>query len=100
MNAFGYQIEMSSENSKSIQIDKNTAVSLGMVVVLIGAISMNEVRMANLRSDLAQIQDKVLRIEERMDRFTDKYMTKDEVLLRLESIDLKLEQINEKIKEK
>ncbi|RMF59215.1 MAG: hypothetical protein D6746_08645 [Bacteroidetes bacterium] len=92
---------MGENNDKNVFVlNKNTAVSLGLALVIVGAVSYVQVALINLSAGINSINRSIESMEKRMSSFERNYMTKDEVLLRLQAIDSKLEYIAKEIKDK
>jgi len=90
---------------KTIAINKNTMISIGLAITLFGAVVFNEVRFANLVSDLKYHinrpdihENGFANINTRIGGFEEKYITRKELELKLEKMDLTLQQIQDQLR--
>lgn len=86
-----------SSVEKISTITNNTAISLGLVLLIVSSIVYGEVRFAKVQSTVENNTNHLSRMQGSIDRFGDLYVSKTELLLRIDAIDAKLEAINAKL---
>lgn len=81
---------------EDVKLNNNTYVSLGVVVLLLGAIVSNQVQLENIKSKIDTHQsDKSIHRD--MELIRRNFISRNELELQLENINLKMERILDKL---
>lgn len=86
-----------SDIDKPMTITKNTAISMGLALLLATGYGIMEVRHANTVNDISNLKDENLLIKNELKEIQNGYVTKRELNNTLKLIELQLQTISEKI---
>ena len=88
---------MSDEQNTPVTITKNTAVSIGLALLLAMGYGIAEVRHANTVNDINNLKNENVLLEKELKEIHNGYVTKKELNNTLKLIELQLQTISEKI---
>lgn len=78
---------------KTFTINQNTAVSIGFVVTLLGALLFNETRVVTLQNRLDQAEKRIIENNASIKEIQNGYVSRNELVNTLKVIDTRLENI-------